>query len=103
MEEEKLLIDRFGKDAGFCVPEGYFEEFAARMTAALPRKKETLWVRLRPLAVAASMFGVIAGAGVWIGNNQRAVVQQQTLTADSEDEYIIFDNDDIYAYLTDTQ
>lgn len=103
MEEEKILIERYGKDAGFKVPEGYFEDFAVRMTEKLPKKAETVWMRLRPLAVAASMFGVITGASLWIGNHQKNVTAQQTVVADSEDEYFTFDNDDIYAYLTDTQ
>ena len=35
-KEEKLLSDKYGKDPGFMVPKGYFEDFADRMMAQIP-------------------------------------------------------------------
>lgn len=102
MEEELMLKERFGKDAGFRVPEGYFDSFNKQIMESLPSKKQSILIRLRPIAVAASMFGVIAGASLWIGHNEEAkTIAQQTMTIQSEDDYYIFDNDDIYAYLAD--
>lgn len=102
MEEELMLKERFGKDAGFRVPEGYFDSFNKQIMESLPSKKQSIMIRLRPIAVAASMFGVIAGASLWIGHNEEAkTIAQQTMTIQSEDDYYIFDNDDIYAYLAD--
>ena len=99
MEEELMLKERFGKDAGFRVPEGYFDSFNK---VSLPSKKQSILVRLRPIAVAASMFGVIAGASLWIGHDEEAKsIAQQTKAIQSEEDYYIFDNDDIYAYLAD--
>lgn len=102
MEEELMLKERFGKDAGFRVPEGYFDSFNKQIMESLPGKKQSILVRLRPIAVAASMFGVIAGASLWIGNDEEAKsIAQQTKAIQSEEDYYIFDNDDIYAYLAD--
>jgi hypothetical protein len=48
------------------------------------------------------MFGVIAGASLWIGYDEEAKsIAQQTKAIQSEEDYYIFDNDDIYAYLAD--
>lgn len=102
MEEELMLKERFGKDAGFRVPEGYFDSFNKQIMESLPGKKHSILVRLRPIAVAASMFGVIAGASLWIGHDEEAKsIAQQTKAIQSEEDYYIFDNDDIYAYLAD--
>lgn len=55
---------------GFKFPQGYFEDFAVRMEAALPARPElesekthkplTLWTRMRPYVYMAAMF-----LGVW--------------------------------------
>ena len=61
--------------AGLDVPEGYFDSFTARMTAALPERPElehpddieaetaprTFWQTVRPYVYMAAMF-----AGVWL-------------------------------------
>ena len=61
-KEEKLLSDKYGKDPGFMVPKGYFEDFADRMMAQIPENstakvvniRSSHWHRLRPYAVAAA-------------------------------------------------
>lgn len=65
--EESQILDKLGRDAGFRVPEGYFDDFAERMTNMLPEVeitevdvKPTLWVTIRPYVYMAAMF-----AGVW--------------------------------------
>lgn len=70
------ILSNVNHRSGMTVPEGYFEEFAARMTASLPeqpwekadnaREKDyilphkTLWNTVRPYVYMAAMF-----AGVW--------------------------------------
>lgn len=65
-DREKRLSD------GIKAPDGYFEDFADRMAAALPDRPELespqaevkrpkLWTRIRPYAYMAAMF-----AGVWL-------------------------------------
>lgn len=63
--------NRLPKSDGMTVPEGYFEDFASRMTASLPERPElehigketerTPWQRFRPYVYMAAMF-----AGVWL-------------------------------------
>ena len=64
---EQRLKDRIGHDAGFRVPEGYFEEVFAKVEASLPEQKgvkapkPTLWQRVCPYVYMAAMF-----AGLWL-------------------------------------
>ncbi|MDE6301425.1 MAG: hypothetical protein K2M19_06880 [Muribaculaceae bacterium] len=66
------ILSRADHRDGMTVPEGYFEQFTARMTARLPERPEltapdnrlqppaSLWQRVRPYVYMAAMF-----AGVW--------------------------------------
>ena len=65
--EDSTLLEKYGKDPGFKVPENYFADFNQRMTEMLPDveitpvdAKPTLWQRVKPLVYMAAMF-----AGVW--------------------------------------
>ena len=65
--EESEILNKIGRDAGFRIPEGYFDDFNSRMKDMLPEveitevdQKPTLWVTIRPYLYMAAMF-----AGVW--------------------------------------
>ncbi len=64
---EERLEERIGHDAGFRVPDRYFEEVFARIEATLPDQKEikapdpSLWQTVRPYLYLAAMF-----AGIWL-------------------------------------
>ena len=65
--EDSTILNKYGKDPGFKVPENYFADFNQRMTEMLPDieitpvdVKPTMWQRIKPLAYMAAMF-----AGVW--------------------------------------
>lgn len=71
MKEDDKILSKLQRRDGMTVPEGYFEQFAARMEASLPDRPElnadfkaavsrTLWQRVRPYVYMAAMFG-----GVW--------------------------------------
>ena len=74
-DNDSALLDRFGRQSGMTVPEGYFEDFAQKMSASLPERPwETaagengrilpapgLWQKIRPYSYLAAMF-----AGVWL-------------------------------------
>lgn len=67
MKEEKSdILSKFGKDSGFKVPEGYFEDFASKMEKIIPEHevipvvKPTTWSRIRPYVYMTAMF-----AGIW--------------------------------------
>ena len=66
-QDDSTILEKYGKDPGFKVPENYFADFNKRMTEMLPDVeitpvdvKPTMWQRVRPLVYMAAMF-----AGVW--------------------------------------
>ena len=72
--EDSTIKQKYGKDAGFKVPDNYFEDFNKKMVAMLPDVeitpvdiKPTMWQRLKPLAYLAAMFA---------GNGVRAVAEK---------------------------
>lgn len=71
MRQEDRLIEKYGRDPGFKVPDGYFEELNAKIMRDLPPYKEapkrvdlTLWQRVKPYVYLAAMF-----AGIWLMMN----------------------------------
>ncbi len=68
--EDSKILEKFGKNPGFKVPENYFTEFNSKLIDSLPEVKiteevkPTLWVRVRPFIYMAAMF-----AGVWLMMN----------------------------------
>ena len=67
MKFEERLKEKIGSDAGFRVPEGYFEEAFTRILAELPERETsapqpvTRWQKVRPYIYMAAMF-----AGIWL-------------------------------------
>lgn len=66
MKFEDRLNERIGRDPGFRVPDGFFEEQFARISASLPEReapkpvKLSMWARVKPYIYMAAMF-----AGIW--------------------------------------
>ena len=67
MKQEKNLLDKAGRQTGFTVPQGYFEQMRSEVEAKLPpmvKLREqpplTLWGKIRPYVYMAAMF-----AGIW--------------------------------------
>lgn len=66
MKTEQRLRNKIGNDAGFKVPDGFFEATYARIAAELPERAAvkpvplTRWQRLKPYVYLAAMF-----AGIW--------------------------------------
>lgn len=65
--EDSTILNKYGKDPGFKVPNNYFADFNKKMADMLPDveitpvdAKPTMWQRVKPLAYMAAMF-----AGVW--------------------------------------
>ena len=66
-QEDSTILNKYGKDPGFKVPENYFADFNQRMADMLPDVeitpvdvKPTMWQRIKPIIYLAAMF-----AGVW--------------------------------------
>lgn len=72
MTKQNDILTRVDRHDGLTVPQGYFDDFEAKMAAALPYRAEAeeesptavphpgLWIRVRPYVYMAAMF-----AGVW--------------------------------------
>ncbi len=103
-QEDSTILNKYGKDPGFKVPENYFEDFNKRMVEMLPDVeitpvdvKPTMWQRIKPLVYMAAMF-----AGVWCmiqvfsnftnsGNldSVRAVAEKLQDDKDNVDDFIM--------------
>ncbi len=103
-QEDPTILNKYGKDPGFKVPENYFEDFNKRMVEMLPDVeitpvdvKPTMWQRIKPLVYMAAMF-----AGVWCmiqvfsnftnsGNldSVRAVAEKLQDDKDNVDDFIM--------------
>ncbi len=101
--EKSEILEKLGKEPGFKVPEGFFEQFAQQLEDKLPEvtitdvdEKPSTWVKWRPFVYMAAMF-----AGVWcmmsIFNrsngsadiDQRAAELRQEITVDENAEEAI--------------
>lgn len=115
--EESQILAKLGREPGFKVPQGYFEDLTARVMNRLPEVEitdvdatPTLWMRVRPYVYLAAMF-----AGVWCmmtifnryngtadGSLQRmAAVAADVTEASNADDFLLmtgFDDYDIIAY-----
>ena len=124
MMEEKYLIEKVGKENPFKVPEGYFDTLSSQIMAKVeaegvaPRdiktgkEKRAKVVWLRPvLYVAASVCALFISVVAYQSHSdkgtaaptQTVVANNQMLMDDYFDEaadYVMLDNQDIYAYLS---
>ena len=124
MMEEKYLIEKVGKENPFKVPEGYFDTLSSQIMAKIeaegvaPRdiktgkEKRAKVVWLRPvLYAAASVCALFISVVAYQSHSdkgtaaptQTVVANNQMLMDDYFDEaadYVMLDNQDIYAYLS---
>lgn len=107
------ILDRVGRRTGMTVPDGYFDDFAARMAASLPHqewespgagvpRRRTMWEIVRPYVYLAAMF-----LGVWcmmkifttVGPATSVTLESNPVLAQAVgsdtfiDEYILDDTD----------
>ena len=68
MRQEDILKEKYGKDPGFRVPDGYFDDLNKKIMASLPPYKVapvmpvmSRWQRVKPYVYLAAMF-----AGIWV-------------------------------------
>ena len=99
MKEETNILNKIGKEPGFKVPQGYFDNFKKEMMSKLPEKeikaepKTTTWLRLRSFVYMAAMF-----AGVWLmmqifsdmkqANNKKLGFNPEIANAMSDDKFV---------------
>ena len=120
MEEEKYLIERVGKQNPFKVPEGYFDTLTSQIMAKVDaegapvkevrnaKKAKLVW--LRPLLYAAACGCVlfVSVASYMSHEDQSIAAPAQSAVAvktmdysfDEAADYMMIDNQDIYACLS---
>ena len=123
MKEEKYLIEKVGRENPFRVPEGYFDTLASQVMSRVDaegneaqeipmpvKKAKTVW--LRPvLYAAASVCALFISVVAYQSHSdqgtaaptQTVVANNQMLMDDYFDEaadYVMLDNQDIYACLS---
>ncbi|MBR4645314.1 MAG: hypothetical protein IKO73_09205 [Bacteroidaceae bacterium] len=104
MIEEKLIIERFGNENPFRVPNNYFDEFPQRIMKRIAQQKRRR--RMIRWGVAAMMTGCILGS-TFVFNNFKQ--QNLPLEADNsqyiEDalDYSMINNMEIATYLTEAE
>lgn len=115
MNEETYLIERVGKENPFRVPEGYFDSLASEVMARVdasgtaPRKAKVVWLRPAVYAVAAALCALFVSVAAYrvfqetpaVATDHQSEISQ--LSDDSFDEaidYVMVDNQDIYACLS---
>ena len=110
MNEEQYVKSRLDGKNPFRVPEGYFDRLTAEVMQQLPEQpKRSLMAWMRPwMYAAACVVAVLFTATIYFNssdNQQQVVATASIVTADSyvDDiaDYVMADNNDIYACLTE--
>lgn len=102
-ELEAKLLERFGTDNHFTVPEGYFDGLTGKVMSRVAQRKRhrMIW----RWAAAAMLAGCVAAGGLFFENRYKAQL------ADAEDiqyiedalDYSMIDNMSIATYLTEAE
>jgi hypothetical protein len=119
MNEEQYLINKAGKENPFRVPEGYFDSLASQVMSRvdaegnkpqdmpmIEKKTKTVW--LRPvLYAAASVCALFISVTAYqhftaqpVENTTEQVAVYSDNSFDEAADYVMIDNQDIYACLT---
>jgi len=115
---EELQKGQNGRKNPFTVPEGYFAQLQQNVMASLPEKEETKVIKMTPrrryllpvITAAASVCVAICGISIWFNKTAKAsendlnvAIYEQFAEANEYDNYIMMDNEDIYAYMSQNQ
>ena len=104
MNEEKLIMDRFGDENPFRVPDNYFNEFPQRIMKRIERQRRRR--RIIRWSIAAMMTGCVLGS-TFVFNNFNQ--QNMPLEADNSQyieealDYSMINNMEIASYLTEAE
>ena len=106
MNDEQYLRNRMGDRNPFRVPDGYFDSLAAEVMQKLPERQHvSRFTRLRPwLYAAVFLFVAVLTATVYFvapesNREQIAVTTTQDSYFEDAADYVMADNNDIYACL----
>lgn len=110
MKKGEDILNKINRNDGMTVPEGFFEDFAAKMEAMLPERPEaeqprriehrTTWQRVRPYVYMAAMF-----AGIWCMLKMFTMMGPGNIDLSIDKNHILTDalSDDnfVYEYIID--
>lgn len=110
MKKGEDILKKINRNDGMTVPEGFFEDFAAKMEAMLPERPEaeqprriehrTTWQRVRPYMYMAAMF-----AGIWCMLKMFTMMGPGNIDLSIDKNHILTDalSDDnfVYEYIID--
>ena len=104
MNEEKLIMDRFGDENPFRVPDNYFNEFPQRIMKRIERQRRRR--RIIRWSIAAMLTGCALSAMFLMNRNG-----QQDLSIEAENsqyiedalDYSMINNMEIATYLTEAE
>lgn len=110
MKKGEDILKKINRNDGMTVPEGFFEDFAAKMEAMLPERPEaeqprriehrTTWQRVRPYVYMAAMF-----AGIWCMLKMFTMMGPGNINLSIDKNHILTDalSDDnfVYEYIID--
>ena len=115
MSDEKYIEERVGRRNPYQVPEGYFDAFASQLMQQLPeRPAKARQVRMRRSLyfAAACIAALFISGAAWLFMSQpeaqtevpvQMAAQQESVdeTIDEAADYMMLDNHEIYALLSD--
>ena len=108
MSDEKYIEERVGRRNPYQVPEGYFEAFTSQLMQQLPeRPAKARQVRMRrPIYIAAACLAALLFMSQSEAQPQapaQLAVQQEVVeeSIDEAADYMMLDNHDIYALLSE--
>lgn len=110
MKKGEDILKKINRNDGMTVPEGFFEDFVAKMEAMLPERPEaeqprriehrTTWQRVRPYVYMAAMF-----AGIWCMLKMFTMMGPGNIDLSIDKNHILTDalSDDnfVYEYIID--
>lgn len=111
-KQEQQIEQKFGKENPFTVPEGYFAQLQQNIMDSLP-EQETKVIKMTPrrrflvpvITAAASVCVAICGISIWFNKINNVEMSNVAVTTpvsfydDDAENYIMMDNEDIYAYM----
>ena len=102
-ELEAKLLERFGSETHFTVPEGYFEGLTERVMNRVPKRKRRRQVWR--WAAAAVLAGVVAVGGMLFESQYKTQMAEAEEIQYIEDalDYSMIDNMSIASYLTEAE
>ena len=116
MNDDKRLLEKFGRKHSFTTPEGYFDDFTARIMDTLPEKETpaephiTMWQRVKPWVYMAAMFcGLMLSVRLVVGtdNDSEPYAFEETISGipvediDAIMDKTMLDDYTLYQYLTE--